>query len=119
MKHARSLVVLAFSPWLIFSAGSASAQANFYEGKTLTIMIGAKSGSLEIASQIVAHHLGKHIPGKPTVIVQHMPGAAHLLATNNVFNISKPDGLTLLAANPQMAHQYSSKWMFPFNFIAA
>ena len=49
MKHARPLVVLAFFPWLIFSAGSASAQANFYEGKTLTIMIGAKSGSLEIA----------------------------------------------------------------------
>jgi hypothetical protein len=45
----------------------------------------------------VTHHLGKHIPGKPTVIVQEMPGAAHLLATNHIFNVAKPDELTLLA----------------------
>ncbi len=98
-----------FFAWVIFSAGSAWGQANFYEGKTLTVMIGAKSGSLEIASQVVAHHLGKYIPGKPTVIVQHVPGAAHLLATNNVFNISKPDGLTILAANPNVAIAQLSK----------
>src|ERR1044071_7655302 len=78
-------------------------QANFYEGKTVTVLIGAKSGSLEIAAQIVSHHLGKYLPGKPAVILQHMPGAAHLLATNNVFHIAKPDGLTILAANPNVA----------------
>jgi tripartite-type tricarboxylate transporter receptor subunit TctC len=109
MKHIRTQTALAFFAWWIFWAGFAWGQANFYEGKTLTIMIGAKSGSLEIASQVVAHHLGKHIPGKPTVIVQHMPGAAHLLATNNVFNISKPDGLTILAANPNVAIAQLSK----------
>ena len=75
MKRTRTQMVLAFFAWVVFSAGSAWGQANFYEGKTLTVMIGAKSGSLEIASQVVAHHLGKYIPGKPTVIVQHMPGA--------------------------------------------
>jgi tripartite-type tricarboxylate transporter receptor subunit TctC len=88
---------------------SAQAQANFYEGKTVTIVIGAKSGSLAIAAQIVAHHMGKYLPGKPTVIVQNMPGAAHLLATNHVFNIAKPDGLTLLAANPNVAIAQLSK----------
>jgi tripartite-type tricarboxylate transporter receptor subunit TctC len=81
----------------------ASGQSNFYDGKTVTLLIGAKSGSLEIAAQIVAHHLGKYLPGKPAVILQHMPGAAHLLATNNVFNVAKPDGLTILAANPNVA----------------
>src|SRR5688572_31697760 len=109
MKHTRTQTVLTLFAWVIFSAGSAWGQANFYEGKTLTVMIGAKSGSLEIASQVVAHHLGKYIPGKPTVIVQHMPGAAHLLATNNVFNISKPDGLTILAVNPNVATDQLSK----------
>src|SRR5918992_5009048 len=84
-------------------------QANFYEGKTITIQIGAKSGSLAIAAQIVAHHLGKYIPGKPTVVVNFMPGAAHLLATNHVFNLAKPDGLTLLAANPNVAIAQLSK----------
>jgi tripartite-type tricarboxylate transporter receptor subunit TctC len=95
--------------WLLFLVAPVWGQANFYDGKTITVLIGAKSGSLEIASQIVAHHLGKHIPGKPTVIVQHMPGAAHLLATNNVFNIAKPDGLTILAANPNVAIAQLSK----------
>ncbi|HET7671001.1 MAG TPA: tripartite tricarboxylate transporter substrate-binding protein [Burkholderiales bacterium] len=76
------------------------AQANFYEGKTVTLVIGASGGSLEIASRIVARHLGKHIPGNPNVVVQNMTGAAHLVATNHVYNVAKPDGLTLLAANP-------------------
>jgi tripartite-type tricarboxylate transporter receptor subunit TctC len=88
---------------------SARAQANFYEGKTVTVVIGAKSGSLAIAAQIVAHHLGKYIPGNPTVIVQQMPGAAHLLATNHIFSAAKPDGLTLLAANPNVAIAQLSK----------
>ena len=110
MKQIQRLTVLAIFAWLILPAARGWSQANFYEGKTLTIMIGAKSGSLEIASQVVAHHLGKYIPGKPTVIVQHMPGAAHLLATNNVFNISKPDGLTILAANPNVAIAQLSRW---------
>jgi tripartite-type tricarboxylate transporter receptor subunit TctC len=109
MKLTRTLTVIALFAWLVLSTGPARGQANFYEGKTLTIMIGAKSGSLEIASQIVAHHLGKYIPGKPTVIVQHVPGAAHLLATNNVFNIAKPDGLTILASNPNVAIAQLSK----------
>jgi hypothetical protein len=38
-----------------------------------------------------------------------MPGAAHLLATNNVFNLAKPDGLTILAANPNVAIAQLSK----------
>src|SRR5262245_26964541 len=90
-------------------ASSARAQANFYEGKTVTVLIGAKSGSLAIAAQFVAHHLGKYLPGKPAVIMQYMPGAAHLLATNHVFNVAKPDGLTILAANPNVAIAQFSK----------
>jgi tripartite-type tricarboxylate transporter receptor subunit TctC len=79
---------------------AAWAQANFYEGKTLSVVIGASGGSLEITSRIVSRHLGKHIPGKPNVVVQNMPGGAHLVATNHVYNVAKPDGLTLLANNP-------------------
>ena len=109
MNSALRLRLFASLVWLLLAPGSVWAQANFYEGKTVQILIGAKSGSLEIAAQIVAHHLGKHLPGKPAVIVQHMPGAAHLLATNNVFNLAKPDGLTILAANPNVAIAQLSK----------
>jgi tripartite-type tricarboxylate transporter receptor subunit TctC len=94
---------------LVFLVAPAWGQANYYEGKTVTVVIGAKSGSLAIAAQIVAHHLGKYLPGKPAVIVQNMPGAAHLLATNHVFNIAKPDGLTILASNPNVAVAQLSK----------
>jgi len=85
-----------------FVLAPAWAQAPYYEGKTITVVIGAKSGSLEIASRIVSRHLGKHIAGNPTVIVQNMPGAGHLVATNHVFNVARPDGLTLLAVNPSV-----------------
>jgi len=85
-----------------FVAAPALAQGSFYEGKTVTVVIGASGGSLEIAARIAARHLGKQLPGNPNVIVQNMTGAAHLVATNNVYNVAKPDGLTLLAANPNV-----------------
>ena len=88
---------------------SSDAQTPFYEGKTITVVIGATGGSLNVGARIVARHLGKHIPGNPTVIVQNMTGAAHLVATNHVFNVAKPDGLTLLAANPNVGIAQLSK----------
>ncbi len=109
MRRRLTLTSMAPIVSLIFLALPVWAQAPFYEGKAVTVLIGAKSGSLEIAAQIVAHHLGKYLPGKPAVIVQHMPGAAHLLATNNVFNVAKPDGLTILASNPNVAIAQLSK----------
>ncbi|MGH8692292.1 MAG: Bug family tripartite tricarboxylate transporter substrate binding protein [Burkholderiales bacterium] len=87
---------------LLCGIPAAWAQGSFYEGKTVTVVIGASGGSLEIAARIAARHLGNHIPGKPNVIVQNMTGAAHLVATNHVYTVAKPDGLTLLAANPNV-----------------
>ena len=82
--------------------GDAAAQDSFYEGKTVNVIIGATGGSLELAARIVTRHLGKHLPGHPNVVLQNMPGAAHLVATNHVYTVAKPDGLTLLAANPSV-----------------
>jgi tripartite-type tricarboxylate transporter receptor subunit TctC len=79
-------------------------QAEFYRGKTVSMMIGSRlTGTLSIAALAVSHHLGKHIPGNPAVILRQMPGGAHLNATNYVFNVAEPDGLTILAANPAVA----------------
>jgi tripartite-type tricarboxylate transporter receptor subunit TctC len=82
---------------------SAQAQSDFYKGKTVSIVIGAKSGSLAVAAQLVARHIGRHIPGTPTVIFRQMPGGAHLNATNHIYNVAEADGLTILAANPNVA----------------
>ena len=90
-------------------APMAQAQPPFYEGKTVTVVIGATGGSLNVGARIVARHLGKHVSGNPTVIVQNITGAAHLAATNHVFNVAKPDGLTLLAANPNVGIAQLSK----------
>jgi tripartite-type tricarboxylate transporter receptor subunit TctC len=86
------LVALALAP--------AQAQTDFYKGRTVSVVIGAKTGSLALAGQIVAQHLGRYIPGNPTVIFRQMPGGAHLGATGYVYNAAEPDGLTILAANP-------------------
>ena len=94
MKHSQRSVRFAFLALLLLPIGTGWAQSNFYEGKTLTIMIGAKSGSLEIASQVVAHHLGKHIPGKPSITVQNMGGGGGLTAANYIGEVAKPDGMT-------------------------
>jgi tripartite-type tricarboxylate transporter receptor subunit TctC len=79
-----------------------AAQTDFFKGKTITIVLGTKSGSIAVAAQIVGRHLGKYIPGNPAVINQQMPGGAHLVATNYVYNVAEANGLTLLAANPQV-----------------
>src|ERR1700682_3551600 len=86
------LAPLALSP--------AHAQSDFYKGKTISVVIGAKTGSLALAGQIVSQHLGRYIPGNPTVIFRQMPGGAHLGATGYVYTAADPDGLTILAANP-------------------
>jgi tripartite-type tricarboxylate transporter receptor subunit TctC len=51
---------------MLAATAPAWAQGSFYEGKTVTVVIGASGGSLEIAARLVARHLGKHIPGNPT-----------------------------------------------------
>src|SRR4029077_10768083 len=82
---------------------AAYAQADFFKGKTVSVVIGARTGSLAVAGQIVSHHLSKHIPGNPIVIFRQMPGAAHLNATGHIYNVADADGLTILAANPNVA----------------
>jgi tripartite-type tricarboxylate transporter receptor subunit TctC len=82
------------------SLSCAHAQTDFYKGRTISVVIGAKTGSLALAGQIVTQHLGRYIPGNPTVIFRQMPGGAHLGATGYVYNVAEPDGLTILAANP-------------------
>lgn len=102
MRRKCAIVLAAAVASCIAAAGSASAQNSFYEGKTVSVIIGATGGSLELAARIVTRHLGKYIPGHPNVVLQNMPGAAHLVATNHVYTVAKPDGLTLLAANPSV-----------------
>jgi tripartite-type tricarboxylate transporter receptor subunit TctC len=89
---------LAFAASLIGS-DAVFAQADFYKGKTITVYIGTTPGALyDQWGRILAQHMGKHIPGKPDLIVQNMPGAGHMIAANYVYNKTKPDGLSLIGS---------------------
>lgn len=79
---------------------SARAQAPFYEGKTLTIVVSyAPGGGYDFYSRLLSRHLGNHIPGKPSVIVQNMPGAAGIVATNHVYAAAPKDGTVIAAVD--------------------
>ena len=74
----------------------AFAQEDFYKGKTIRLIVGlAPGGGFDTYSRVIARHIGKHIPGNPTTIVENMPGAASLLAANYVYKAARPDGLTI------------------------
>ncbi|MBI4632494.1 MAG: hypothetical protein HY742_01185 [Deltaproteobacteria bacterium] len=84
---------------LLVCPGSVSA-APYYEGKIITIVVGyGPGGGYDRIARIVAKHLPKHIPGKPTILVQNMPGADSMIAANYLYNIAKPDGFTIGAFN--------------------
>ena len=79
----------------------AFAQTPFYQGKTIRIVIGSSTGGgYDLWARVLARYYGKYIPGNPTILVQNMPGAASIVATNYLYNIAKPDGLTLGALLP-------------------
>jgi tripartite-type tricarboxylate transporter receptor subunit TctC len=75
---------------------SAAAQESFYKGKSVRIIVGAAAGGgYDTYSRTIARHIGKHIPGNPTFVVENMPGAGFLIAANHVYRVAKPDGLTI------------------------
>jgi tripartite-type tricarboxylate transporter receptor subunit TctC len=79
------------------------AQAPFYQGKTITIIVGTKAGDVyDLYPRLVAEYWTKNIPGNPNIIIQNVPGAASLIATNQVYNNTKGDGLTLGAIYPAL-----------------
>lgn len=79
------------------------AQAPFYQGKTITIAVGTKAGDVyDLYPRLLAEYWSKHIPGNPNIIVQNVPGAASLIAANQVYNVAKPDGLSLAAIYPAL-----------------
>jgi len=79
------------------------AQSPFYSGKTLKIVVGSASGGgYDLWARLLAQHIGKHIPGHPSVIVQNLPGAGGLVAGNFIYGLTKPDGLTVGAFNPAL-----------------
>jgi tripartite-type tricarboxylate transporter receptor subunit TctC len=86
---------------MIFCAPILQAQENYFQGKSIRVIRGGQAGDLfDLWTRHIATYLGKHIPGHPSIMVQNMPGAGSVIAANYVYNVAKPDGLTLGSINP-------------------
>jgi tripartite-type tricarboxylate transporter receptor subunit TctC len=113
----RTLATISRDRWLTTLAGlavcaaatSAAAQSveEFYRGKTITMIVSTGVGNgFDTNARLVARHLGRHIPGNPTVIVRNMPGAGHVLAANYMATDAPRDGTTMALVMPSIiTHQ--------------
>ncbi len=106
---------------------SASAQqsvADFYKGKQVSILVGfSPGGSSSLYAQAVARHMGRHLPGAPNFVVQHMPGAGGMAAANAVYNTSARDGTVFaitgraIAIEPLLGNKNAKFDAQKFNWI--
>jgi tripartite-type tricarboxylate transporter receptor subunit TctC len=90
-----SLTTILVAAVVAVAASGARAQpvADFYAGKQLNLIVGATpGGGYDTQARLVARHWGKHIPGNPTIVVQNMPAAGSLAATNYIYNVAPRDG---------------------------
>lgn len=84
----------------VLAAGAAQAQ-DMYAGKTVTLVVGsAPGGGYDTYARLFARHLGDHIPGKPSVVVQNIPGAGSARATGHVYAAAAKDGMTIALIQP-------------------
>ena len=79
------------------------AQANFYKGKTITMVVASTvGGGYDLWARLAARYMVKYIPGNPSILTQNMPGAGNIIGANYVYGVAKPDGLTMGAVNPAL-----------------
>src|SRR5499425_1816837 len=94
------LVLFFLAASLIFSS-TLHAQSPFYQGKSIRFIIGSQAGSLyDLWARLFADHMGKYIAGNPAIVGQNIPGAGSVIAANQMYNVAKPDGLTIGALLP-------------------
>lgn len=103
---------------------TAPAGAQFYKDKTVSVVVGyGVGGGADTFGRLLARHLGNHLPGKPNVIVQNMPGAGGFKAVNNVYNTSPQDGTRIImtssshATAPSMGNKKARWDFFKFQWL--
>ena len=82
---------------IVLAAGGGAARAqSFFEGKTMRLVVGfAPGGGFDTYARVISRHMGRHIPGNPTIVVENMTGAGSLISANHLYRVAKPDGLTI------------------------
>jgi len=86
------------------SARAQDAVADFYRGKQVNLIVGyGPGGGYDTAARLLARHLGRYIPGNPSIVAQNMPGAGSMRAANYLFGIAPKDGTTFALFGSDMA----------------
>ena len=87
---------LAATAVLLGGTLSSAMAADFYAGKQISLVVGAPAGGgYDLLGRVVSRHMGKHIPGAPGIIVQNMPAANSIAATNHLANVALRDGTAI------------------------
>ena len=87
---------------LAVPAGAQSVE-EFYRGRSITVLVGfTAGGGYDLYARLLGRHMGRYIPGNPTMVVQNMPGAGSMKATQYVYGVAPKDGLTLATVSRGM-----------------
>jgi tripartite-type tricarboxylate transporter receptor subunit TctC len=87
---------LAATAIVLTGAASSAFAADFYAGKQISLVVGAPAGGgYDLLGRVASRHMGKHIPGAPSIIVQNMPAANSIAATNHLANVASRDGTAI------------------------
>lgn len=106
IRGAHMAAISAIAATVVFggSAWAKDSIADFYHGKNVTIVIGYPPASgYDVYARVLARHIGDHLPGKPTIVPQNMPGAGSLKTANYVYNVAPKDGTIIGALNRSLA----------------
>jgi tripartite-type tricarboxylate transporter receptor subunit TctC len=98
ISHTASCCTIALAAMLGVAAAPAHAEtvADFYKGKTLSLIAGfPPGGGYDTYVRVLARHYGRFLPGQPTVVASNLPGAGSLTAANTIYAKYAPDGLAL------------------------
>lgn len=96
MKRAYFSAGMALAAAMAVSPAAAQSVAEFYKGNTIRVVIwAAAGGEYDIHGKFVSRHIGKHIPGNPTVVATQMTGGGGLVAANHLYNVAAKDGTAM------------------------
>ena len=104
MLHAKRVIVcasVALAGTAVYAApASAQSVAEFYRGKTVAVLMGTQpGGSYDLYGRVIGEHLSRYIPGNPTIIMEHMPGAGGVIAGNHIYGPGPQDGTKILLSH--------------------
>ena len=100
MLQVTRAILLAVTATLSVVPAAAQPVADFYKGRTISILMGTgPGGSYDLYGRTIAEHLGRHIPGRPNIVVEHMPGAGGVVAGNHIYGPGPQDGSKILLSH--------------------